>query len=86
MKWEVKKLEKGAEDLRIPIEDQDRVLHQTNLTRKKATKENSIESTGESTLLQDTEVVLDRAIEVLDPRETVPLTKMAFSSQICQDH
>jgi len=59
------KLEGGGEDLKIRIEDQDRVHLQPNLTRMKATQGNSIAHREESTPRQYTEGVPDRATEVL---------------------
>ena len=64
------KLEKGGEDLKTPIEDQDRVHPQPNLTRMKVTQGNSIAHREESTPRRDIEGVPDRATEALGLKET----------------
>lgn len=64
------KLEKGGEDLKTRIEDQDRVHPQPNLTKMKVTQGNSIAPIEESTPRQDTEGVPDRATEALGLKET----------------
>lgn len=64
------KLEKGEEDLKTRIEDQDRVHPQPNLTRMKVTQGNSIAHREESTLRQDTEGVPDRVTEASGLKET----------------